>query len=150
MRFIKFLFHGTLHLVWLRATRSGVLAGSGWRTHSIYFGPYSISMLTQKQCAVMVMNSARKHIHTHIYPLYLIILPLAGCYWASKWQMLVSSSPEKNTSPSWKWNWRVQTFKDAIKAFFLPTAMVVTLGLCHIPHWHFNHKASLTRGHYIQ
>lgn len=75
----------------------------------------------------MVINGVHKLIHT-IHPLHFIILPLAGCYWASKWQMPVSSPPEKS-SPSWKWSWRVQTFKDAIKAFFLPAAMAVTLWL---------------------
>lgn len=75
----------------------------------------------------MVINGVHKLIHT-IHPLHFIILPLAGCNQASKWQMPVSSPPEKS-SPSWKWSWRVQTFKDAIKAFFLPAAMVVTLRL---------------------
>lgn len=113
MRFIKFLFHETLHLVWLRATGSGVPAVSGWRTHSIYSGPYIHA--NAKNNGLWWLWIVLTNTFTHMHPPHFIILLLAGCYWASQWQMPVSRASAKS-SPSGKWDWRVQMFKDVIKA----------------------------------
>lgn len=145
-RFIKFLYHETLSVVLLWETGSRVPAISA-RGLSLLRLMYPRSQKTRLWWLLIVFP---KHIYPHTPTAVHNSAAGSVLLGLSMTNACEQLCRKKKSPASWKWKWRVQMFKDVIRAFVPFTETLVTPGWCRVPHWNFHHKAGLTRSHYIQ